>query len=288
MKSKELKVLAIGAAGPFASHIPAALRKRGIKVRAFVRSEAKAEAVRSQGYDDVVIGDLRDAASLDTAMQTVDGVFHIGPAFVEDETQLGLNVIEAAQRAGVRRFVFSSVIQPTITQLSNHASKIPVEDALYASGLEYVVLQPANFFQNIGKAWPGVIAKGTFNEPFPKSARIAHVDLRDLAEVVSLAFAEDRLIYGTFELCAGLLNRIEIAKIMSEVLGRDIKAGEPSFAEWEEESKAKFTSEQREAMKKIFTYYSHSPMGGNSLVLEAILKREPIGIRSYIESLVVQ
>lgn len=285
MKSRKLKVLAIGASGGFASHIPAALRKRGIDVRAFVQSEAKAEGLRSRGYDDIAIGDLRDPASLYTAMQQVDGVFHIGPAFVEDETQLGLNAIEAAQRAGVSRFVFSSVIQPTITRLSNHASKIPVEDALYASGLEYVVLQPANFFQNIGKAWPGIIAKGTFSEPFPKSVRVAHVDLRDVAEVVAIAFADDRLTYGTFELCAGLLNRIEIAKAMSDVLGRDIVAGEPSFAEWEEESNAHFTNEQREAMERIFAYYSHSPMGGNSLALKAILEREPTGIRSYIESL---
>jgi uncharacterized protein YbjT (DUF2867 family) len=288
MKSKESKVLAIGAAGSFAGHIPAALRKRGIRVRALVRSQTEAEAVRTQGNDDVAIGDLRDVASLDAAMRGVNGVFHIGPAFVEDEAQLGLNVIEAAQRAGVRRFVFSSVIQPTITRLSNHANKIPVEDALYASGLEYVVLQPANFFQNIGKAWPGVVAQGVFNEPFPKSVRVAHVDLRDVAEVVSIAFADDRLTYGTFELCAGLLNRIEIATTMSQILGRNIEAGEPSFFEWETASKVNFTSERREAMKKIFAYYSHSPMGGNSLVLKAILEREPIGIRDYIESLAAQ
>lgn len=283
--SKEITVLAIGAAGPFASHVPAALRRRGIKVRAFVRNQVQAEIVKSQGYDDVAIGDLREVASLSKAMQQVDGVFHIGPAFLEDEAQLGLNVIEAAQQAGVRRFVFSSVIQPTSIRLNNHASKIPVEDALFASGLEYVVLQPANFFQNIGKAWPGIVAKGSFSEPFPKHARIARVDYRDVAEVVSIAFAEDRLTYGTFELCAGLMNRIEIAEAMSDVLGKEIIAGEPTFDEWQAASNISFTSEQRDAMARIFAYYSHSPMGGNNLVLKSILGKDPIEIRSYLKSL---
>lgn len=285
MKPMSPRVLTIGAAGSFAGQVPAALRRRGIAVRAFVRSKAQADVLRSQGYDDVALGDLRDIATLDAAMRQVDGVFHIGPAFVADESQLGLNVIDAARRAGVRKLVFSSVIQPTITRLSNHASKIPVEDALYASGLEYVVLQPANFYQNIGKAWPGILAAGVFSEPFPKTARTAHVDYRDVAEAVSIAFAEDRLTYGTFELCAGLFDRVEIATVMSEVLGREIQAGEPSFDEWKAASHQSFAPEQREAMKRIFDYYAHSPMGGNSLVLTAILQREPLSIRSYIESL---
>jgi len=277
-----MKVLAIGAAGVFAGLVPVALKDRGISVRAFVRSREQEVSLRTKGYEDIAIGDLRDVASLDSAMQDVDGVFHIGPSFLKDEAQVGLNVVNAAERAGVRRFVFSSVIQPTITRLSNHASKIPVEDALYASRMEYVVLQPANFFQNIGKTWPDIVKTGVFSEPFPRTARIAHVDFRDVADVVSIAFSENSLNYGTFELCAGLFNRVEIAAVMSEVLGQVISAEESSVSGWN----AAINDEQTDAMKAIFTYYSHSPMGGNSLVLKSVLGREPLGIRSYIESLV--
>jgi uncharacterized protein YbjT (DUF2867 family) len=278
-------VLTVGATGPIAGLIPSALMSRGIKVRALVRSPAKADALREQGLDDIAIGDLRDLASLERAVRGVDGVFHIGPAFLEDEAQLGINMVEAARSAGVRRFVFSSVIQPTSSRLSNHASKIPVEDAIYASGMEYVVLQPANFFQNIGQAWNSVVQKGIFGEPFSKIARIGRVDYRDVAEAVGIAFADDRLTYGTFELCAELMNREEIVAVMSDVLGRRIEATERAFDEWAAATGVPLGEGQRQGMKRVFDYYEHSPLGGNSLTMEAVLQREPTKLRQYVETL---
>jgi uncharacterized protein YbjT (DUF2867 family) len=84
MPNKTQLVLAVGAAGPFAGLIPAALMGKGIKVRALVRTEANAVKLRQQSLYEVVIGDLRDPASLQRAAQGVDGVFHIGPAFRPD------------------------------------------------------------------------------------------------------------------------------------------------------------------------------------------------------------
>jgi uncharacterized protein YbjT (DUF2867 family) len=281
-------VLAVGATGSFAGLVPAALMGRGIQVRALVRSSSDAEKLRQQGLTDVAIGDLRDPVTLERAARGVDGVFHIGPAFLPDEAQLGLNMVEAAKRAGVRRFVFSSVIQPTCTRLSNHASKIPVEDALYASGMEYVVLQPANFFQGIGPAWGRVVETGIFGEPFPKSARIGRVDYRDVAETVGIAFAEDRLVYGTFELCAGLTNREEVVAVMSSILRRRIQAAEPSFEAWAAIAGIPPEEGPRQGLKKIFSYYADSPLGGNSLTLRSILRREPTSLRQYIMSLMAK
>jgi uncharacterized protein YbjT (DUF2867 family) len=285
MPNNSQVVLAVGATGPFAGLIPAALVSRGIKVRALVHDPAKAAVLRQTGIEEIAIGDLADLASLERAVKGVDGVFHIGPAFLVNEAQLGLNMVEAAKRAGVRRFVFSSVIQPTSSRLTNHASKIPVEDAIFASGMEYVVLQPANFFQNIGKGWNSVVQEGVFGEPFSRSARIGRVDCRDLAEAVGIAFAEDRLTYGTFELCAGLMNREEIVAAMSEVLGRPINAAEPTFDEWAAAARIPTGEDQRQGMKNVFAYYAHSPLGGNGLVLRTILQREPTNLRQYIESL---
>ncbi|WP_231855715.1 NmrA family NAD(P)-binding protein [Bordetella bronchiseptica] len=132
-------VLVIGAAGKFAGLVVPALRRRDVAVRALVRDEARAAAARALGATEIAIGDLRDAASLAEATRGVDGVFHIGPAFAADEAAMGVALVEAAQRSGVRKFVFSSVIQPTNIRLANHASKVAVEDALYSSRLEYTI-----------------------------------------------------------------------------------------------------------------------------------------------------
>ena len=58
-------------------------------------------------------------------------------------------MVKAAVSAKVRKFVFSSVIHPSISKLSNHAAKRPVEEALYESGMEFTVLQPTMFMSNL-------------------------------------------------------------------------------------------------------------------------------------------
>lgn len=213
------------------------------------------------------------------------GVFHIGPAFAPDETQLGLNMLGAARSAGVRKFVYSSVIQPTCTKLSNHAAKIPVEEAIFESGLEYTILRPTNFFQNLAPAWPSVVERGTFGEPFSRHSRVARVDYRDVADAAAIAFAEDRLSYGAFDLCAdGSPDREDIVALMSEVIGRPIAAAEPAFDDWA--NAAGLTdATQRDALRRIHAHYNTHGSPGNSLTLRAVLGRPPPTLRAFLEKL---
>ncbi|QCI65836.1 NmrA family NAD(P)-binding protein [Phreatobacter stygius] len=286
MSTHHPTVLVVGAAGRFAGLVVPELVRRGATVRGLVRNQAAAAMARGRGAAEIAIGDLRDPESLDRALAGVDGVFHIGPAFAPDETGMGLNTVAAAKRAGVRTFVFSSVIQPTFTPLANHASKIPVEAALFASGLRYTILHPTNFMQNIGAAWPGVLAQGVFAEPFPKTARVARVDYRDVAEVAAIALTEDRLAYGSFDLCAeGMPNREDIVAIMSDVLGRPITAGEPSFADWAARASLPLDADQKRLLALVHGHYAAHGSGGNSLTLRALLGREPRSLRRYIEEL---
>jgi uncharacterized protein YbjT (DUF2867 family) len=283
MSKSNPNVLVVGASGRFAGLVVPELVRRGAAVRAFVRDPGKASVVRTNGAAEVAIGDLRDGPSLERALQGVDGVFHIGPAFVADEADLGIGVVEAARRSGVRKIVFSSVIHPTSVRLANHASKIPVEDAILASGLDYTILHPAMFFQNIAGGWRSVIERGIFAEPFPIGTRVARVDYRDVAEVAAIAFLEDRLAFGTFELCAAMPDRSEIAAVMTDVLGRHIEAGEVPFDQWA--AHLPLSPDQKELLAKVFESYAASGSGGNSLVLRAILGREPRSLRQYIEDL---
>lgn len=108
-----MKVLMVGATGKYASLV-VPLKQRGVTVRALVRNESKSVVARQQGADEIAIADFHDPASLRAAASGVDGVFHINPAFAPDEAELGVAMIEAATSANVRKFVFSSVIHPSI------------------------------------------------------------------------------------------------------------------------------------------------------------------------------
>lgn len=273
-------VLAVGAAGPAAGLVVPELARRGVKVRGLVRDPRQADAVRRAGAAEVAVGDLHDRAGLDAALKGMDAVFYIAPAFMADEAETGQRFVAAAQRAGVRRIVFSSVIYPSLGALVNHAAKAPVEEAILTSGLEYTFLQPALFFQNLTWSWPRVVQTGVFAEPWSTETRFARVDYREVAEAAAIALTTDRLLFGTYELCAeGNLNRHDVAAVMSKVLGRQIKAAKAH------REPADPPAGQQAAMQRMFEWYDTHGLPGNPLVLRSILGREPKTLPSFLMEL---
>ena len=221
-----MTVLAVGAAGNVAGLVVPALVERGAKVRGLVRKPEQVDEARRRGATEVIVGDLADLESLMTALQGVEAVFYVGPVFVPNEVQMGQNMIQAAGRAGVRKFVFSSVIHPILSKLPNHAAKAQVEEALINSDLDYTILHPTVLFQNYSTAWAKVLQTGILEEPWSPDSRFSRVDYRDVAEVAAIALTEERLAYGTFELCSSdILNRHEVAALISEVLEKKITVG---------------------------------------------------------------
>ena len=274
---KVLKVLAVGAAGPSASLVVPELLKRNVFVRAFIHKQEDQVIVQKLGIADIVVGELSDAAAVAKATEGMDAVFYIAPAALENESEVGKQFVAAAKQAGVRRVVFSSVIHPVLSELVNHADKAPVEEALLDSGMEYVLLHPAMFFQNIGPGWAKVKESGVFGEPWSTETHFTRVDYRDVAEVAAIALTEDRLLYGTFELCAeGNLNRHELAALMSEVLGRQV---EPIKIELPPQAGLP------PKLTRMFDWYDKHGLLGNSTTLRAILGREPRSLRAFFEEL---
>lgn len=281
-----MKVLMIGAAGAYAGLVLPELKQRGVFVRALARDESKAAEARQKGADETALGDLTDLPSLRAAAQGMDGVFHINPAFAPHEADLGVAMVEAAKDVGVKKFVFSSVIHPSISRMANHAGKRPVEEALYESGMDFTVLQPAMFMQTLGGGWDAVLKTGQFALPYSAAAKVCFVDYRDVAEAAALAFTGDKLAYGTFELCApGMVNRAEIAALMSEALGRTIRAAEVPFDDWAQAAHLP-AGPVRDGLKIMDADYDkYGFPGGNALVLRAILGREPRTLRQYLQEL---
>ncbi|MEE9250267.1 MAG: NAD(P)H-binding protein [Alphaproteobacteria bacterium] len=95
-------ILVTGATGRVGGEVLKRAVAAGVPVRALARDPARAEALKS--IVEVVAGDFADPASLDTAVEGVEGVFM---ASFDGEKQAALqgNLIEACRRAGVRHVV---------------------------------------------------------------------------------------------------------------------------------------------------------------------------------------
>ena len=96
-------------------------------LRLFVRSQAAADKLKQQ-YPSLAdasfaLGDYLEASTLGPALKGVDIVFHNGPSFHALESAMGIALIDAAKTAGVKHFVYCSVLFPVLTKLLNHKAK---------------------------------------------------------------------------------------------------------------------------------------------------------------------
>jgi uncharacterized protein YbjT (DUF2867 family) len=279
-----MKVLMIGATGAYAGLVLPELKKRAVTVVALVQDEDKAKKAKEAGADKTVIGSLDDEASLLTAARGMDGVFHIIPAF-HNEIAAGVNMVNAAKAAGVKKFVFSSVYHPSLS-LVNHAQKRPAEEALYQSGMDYTILQPAMYMQMLAESLQSAQDSGKITGAYSKDSKMSYVDYHDVAEAAALAMTGTELSYGTFELCSpGMYSRVDLAAIISKAIGKNVVAEDIPTEQWAQQVKIP-PGEMREGiitMTKEYDRYGLS--GGNSLMLKTILKREPKTVTQFINEL---
>lgn len=110
--------------------------------------------------------------------------------------QGNLNLLNEAKRAGVKKFAYVSVLKadkaPKVPML--HA-KYLLEEALKASGIDYVIFRPTSYFYDIAKVFKPMIEKGevTLLGKKPVSANV--IDTTDLADFMLLHLGDRNKTY---------------------------------------------------------------------------------------------
>ena len=178
----------IGATGELGRQVAAVLAGRdGVEVRAFVRRPLP-DADRTM--TDVIVGDLRDRASLERASAGVSRLFLVSSP-TQDQVELETNAIEAAERAGVERIVKVSNIPIAGLESGLHGNHRAIERRLAASTCATTILQPS-FFASVIDKQSEVVAGGHVVLP-TGSGKIAWIDPSDIAAVAAVALVRDDL-----------------------------------------------------------------------------------------------
>ncbi len=155
-QSPVLRLLVVGATGLLGSAICSRARAAGHDVRALIRAEsARAASVRALGCE-TAVGDLKDPDSLAQACRGVDAVVTTANAMMsrargdslETVDRLGSRaLVEAAARAGVSRFIYTSIERGVPDNNPFVRYKREVEQAVRGSGMTWTVLQPTAFME---------------------------------------------------------------------------------------------------------------------------------------------
>lgn len=280
-------LLLTGANGRTGRAVLQALEARGAAVRAFVRDAAQADALRALGADEVVVGDMLDPATVGPAVAGCETVVHIGPPMHPDEVRITTSFVDAAQAAGVDRFVYYSVMHPFLRDVRHHALKLDATEAIVDSGIPYTVLEPSRYMQHLEPIWPAVQAEGVHAMPFGVDRRFSVVDLLDLAETTAIVATEPGHLYASYELAGPeALSQQDMAATIGEVLGREVTARAIPLDEMAANAAAKgLPADRIEQMRVMNAHYDAHGFLGNPNVLTYLLNRQPTTFRTYVERL---
>jgi uncharacterized protein YbjT (DUF2867 family) len=285
-------ILVTGASGQTGSRVLRVLVARGVRVRGMVGREASRAGVLAAGATQAVAARFDDPAALDGAVAGATALYHVCPPMSDREVETGAALIEAATRHGVRKFVFHSLVHSQVDALAHHRDKRVVEGMLRESSLDYTILQPAMYMQNLAMEWERVRAEGVFAQPYSPDVRMSLVDLDDVAEAAAVVLTQPGWGGGCFELCGpDSLTRREMAQCLSEVLGHPVRAERGDRQAWIERARKLGTRSEFQIQRVLamFDHYDRCGLsGGNPRVLELILGRRPRGYREFAERFVRQ
>jgi NAD(P)H dehydrogenase (quinone) len=267
--------LITGAGGKTGGAVIRALVARGVTVRAFAHRPEQTQAIQELGAQEVVVGDMSDRAAMEQAARGAKAIYHICSNMNPDEVAFGEVVIAAARAAGVERLVYHSVLHPQTEAMPHHWNKLRVEEKLFESGLSYTILQPAAYMQNVLAYWTQIVEQGVYPVPYSVEARLSMIDLQDVAEAAAIVLTEAGHANATYELAGPeALSQVEVAEILSQQLGRPVRAQTVPLDEWDRKARASGMSDYAtETLLKMFHYYDRFGLCGNPNVLTWLLHR---------------
>jgi uncharacterized protein YbjT (DUF2867 family) len=150
------RVLVVGGTGHVGGLVVDELLGRGKRVSALVRPGTDPTRLRTRGVG-IAIGDMLDPESLVRAMTHVDAVISTAAGYTrrsrqaeEIDTVGNANLAEAAARAGVGRFVLTSILTcDQAPQVPHFWHKKLAEDRLEQLGVPFIALRPGAFLDQV-------------------------------------------------------------------------------------------------------------------------------------------
>ncbi|HEV7211011.1 MAG TPA: NmrA family NAD(P)-binding protein [Blastococcus sp.] len=266
-------IVVTAAGGATGTAVVAALRSRGLPVRAVVGSARPRPELTALGSE-VAVADLRRPDTVAPHLRGADALYLIWPNFDPGEAAAAVALLAAARRAGIPRVVYHSVLRPFARAMPHHAAKDRVEEALDRGGPGWRVLQPCAYADNLDAGLAEVARTGRFRSPWGLVQPQSLVDLRDVADAAAVLLTENGLDGGTFE-AAGPepLTAPRIAELLSARLGRPVTAVDdvpdgpvPPVGGSPEEYAA-------HCLQRMFDHYRAYGFAGSPRVLEALLGR---------------
>ena len=204
------------------------LLANGHDVRALVRSPEKAAGLAAKGLE-LVRGDVVEGSGLDEGLKGCDAAIHLvgiivekGKATFERVHHLGTrNVVDAARRNGIRRFIQMSALGVRADGVAPYqTTKWKAEEAVRQSGIPCCILRPSVIFgpgDGFVTQMLDVMRKAPFFRPVPGDGmpKYRPIFIDDLTECFGRALVNDSATNKSIDL--GGLDELSLNEVLSQI-----------------------------------------------------------------------
>jgi Predicted nucleoside-diphosphate-sugar epimerases len=165
--------------------------------------------------------DFADPATLDDAFAGADALLLVSTTTVGDRFDNARTAIDAAQRVGVSRIVYTSMVNASTAKMTLAEAHNRTEDHLKQSGAAYTILRNGWYLENYTDQLP-IIRQYHALMGSAGDGRVSAASREDLAAAAVVVLTQDGHVGATYELGGTPFTMTELAATVSDVLGTPI------------------------------------------------------------------
>ena len=188
-----------------------------------------------------------DWHDLAAAAAGCEAAYVIAPNLHPDEPAYVTSVLAALREAGVSRVVYHSVASPYVPAMPHHLGKAAGEDLVRRSSLEWTILQPGAYLQNLDPT-------AAVEVPYSPDVPFGFLDLADLGRAAAVVLTQDGHSGATYELAT----RVATVRQLADEAGVPVRqVDDPGTHPW---------------LTAMFAYYDGHGLPVGTRVLDALIR----------------
>ncbi len=185
---------------------------------ALVRSPEKAAdlGIKAQAFD------YTQKDTLEAGLKGIDHLLLISGNEIGQRKVQHQNIIEAAQKVGVKWIVYTSLLHADTSSLSLAGEHLETEKLLKESGIDYTILRNGWYTENYTGSVPGAVQAGAFVGSAGEG-RISSATREDFAEAAAVVLVDETHKGKVYELAGDEAYTLgELAEEISKQTGKAI------------------------------------------------------------------